>query len=59
MVHEETNDAQAAFFEVPAKHKSQRPILFGKFESEPMARESSEDTVESPQFFHYGQMPIV
>jgi len=53
MVHEKTNDAQGAFFEVPAKHKDQKSILFGRFESEPMTHEISEDDFESPQFSHY------
>jgi len=51
MVRENTSDTQGAFFEVPAKHKGQKPILFGRFESEPMTRESSEDNDES-QFYH-------
>ena len=53
MVHEKTSNAQGAFFEVPAKHEDQKSILFGRVESEPMARESSEDNTESPQFSHY------
>jgi len=55
MVHEKTSDAQGAFFEVPAKHKGQKPILFGRFKFEPMTRESSEVGFESPQFSHYGR----
>jgi len=55
MVHGKNSDAQGAFFEVPAKHKSQKPILFGRFESEPMTCESLEDGFESPQFSHYGK----
>ena len=53
MVHEKTSDAQGAFFEVPTKHKGQKPILFGIFEFEPITRESSEDNNESPQLSHY------
>ena len=53
MVHEKTSDPQGAFFEVSAKYKSQKPILFGRFESEPITRESSEDNNKSPQFSHY------
>ena len=48
MVHEKTSDTQGAFFEVPAKYKGQNPILLGRFESEPMTHESSEDKDESP-----------
>ena len=55
MVHEKTGDAQGAFFEVTAKYKGHKLILFGRLESEPMTRESSEDDFESPQFSHYGQ----
>jgi len=54
MVHEKTSDRQGAFFEVSAKHKSQKPILLGRIEPEPMACESSEDNAKSPQFSHYG-----
>jgi len=53
MVHEKTNDAQRAFFKVLAKHKGQKSILFGRIEPEPMARESSKDNTESPQFSLY------
>jgi len=53
MVHEKTSDAQGAFFEVRAKHKGQKPIQFGRIESEPVTCENSEDDLESPQFSHY------
>ena len=43
MMHEKTSDKHGAFFEVPAKHKSQKPILFGRIDFEPITRESSED----------------
>ena len=46
MVRKKTSDAQGAFFEVPAKHKGQKAILFGKIESELVTRESSEDNPE-------------
>ena len=46
-------DAQKAVFMVPARRKGQRPILFGRVESEPMSREESEDEEEPPQFGHY------
>ena len=36
MVCEKTSDAQRAFFKVPAKHKGQKPILFGRIESKPV-----------------------
>ena len=39
MVRENTSDTQGAFFEVPAKHKGQKPILFGRVESEAMTCE--------------------
>ena len=48
MVHEKTNDAQGAFFEVPAKRKGQKLILFERIEPEPVTHESSEDDPESP-----------
>jgi len=34
IVHEKISDAQGAFFEVPAKHKGQKLILFGRIKSE-------------------------
>ena len=55
MVHEKTDDARQASFEVPTKRKDQKPILFGRIESEPIAYESLGGGYESPQFFHYGQ----
>jgi len=39
---------------VPAKRKGQKPILFGRIESEPVTRESLEDNPEFPQFSYYG-----
>jgi len=54
MVREKTSDAQGAFFDVPAKHKGQRPIQFRRIESELVTCENSEDDLESPQFSHYG-----
>jgi len=47
-VHEKTSDVRGALFEVPAKHKGQKPILFGRIESEVMTRGSSEDDFQSP-----------
>ena len=38
---------------VPARQKGQRPILFGRIESEPMTCEESEGEQESHQFGHY------
>jgi len=55
MVHEKTSDAKEAFFEVPVKHKGQKLILFERFKSEPITRESSKHNDESPQFSHYGR----
>ena len=54
MLDEKISEAQGAFFEVPAKHKGQKLILFGRFEFEPITRKRSEDKDESPQFSHYG-----
>jgi len=55
MVREEIGDARKAFFEVPTKRKGEKPILFERIESEPIACESSGSRSESPQFFHYKQ----
>ena len=55
MVHEKIGDVCKALFEVPAKRKSQKPSIFGRIESEPIACESSGYGSESPQVFYYGQ----
>jgi len=47
MVREKIGDARKAFFEVPAKRKGQKPILFRKIESELIAFESSGGGFES------------
>jgi len=52
MVHEKTSNVHGAFFEVPAKHKDRKPVLFERFESEPMTRDILEDDFKSSQFFH-------
>ena len=54
MMRKISSDAQGAFFEVPAKHKGQKSILFGRIKSEPVTHESSKDNPESPQFSYYG-----
>jgi len=53
MVRENISDVQGSFFEVPAKHKGQKSIFFGRIESEPVIREDSESEVEPPIFSHY------
>ena len=53
MVCENISDVQGSFFEVPAKHKGQKPILFGRIESKPVIREDSKSEVEPPQFSYY------
>jgi len=55
LVCEKIESAHNAFFKVPARRKGQKPILFGQIETKPVACESSGDSSESPQFFHYGQ----
>jgi len=55
LVCEKIISAYNALFEVPAKRKGQKPILFGRIETEPVACESSGDNSGSLQFFHYGQ----
>jgi len=47
MMHERTSEAHGHFFKVLAKYEGQKPILFGRLESKPMIRESSEDGFES------------
>jgi len=41
MVRKKIEDAHNALFEVPAKQKGQKSILFGRIESEPIACKSS------------------
>ena len=48
LVREMISDAHKALFEVPAKRKGQKSILFGRIESEPITCESSGDNSESP-----------
>ena len=55
LVCEKIESAHDALFEVPARRKGQKPNLFGRIETEPVACESSGGNSESPQFFHYGQ----
>ena len=55
LVHEKIGGTHNTLFKVLAKQKGQKPILFGRIETEPVACESLGDNSESPQFFHYGQ----
>ena len=55
LVREKMGGAHNAFFEVPAKRRGQKLILFGWIEIEPIDCESSRGNSESPQFFHYEQ----
>ena len=48
MVHEKISDARKALFEVLVKWKGQKPILFERIESEPIAYESSGGGSKSP-----------
>ena len=43
MTHKKPSDVRGAFFEVPTKHRGQKPILFERFEPEPMTHEILED----------------
>jgi len=55
LIREKIEVAHNALFKVPAKRKSQKLILVGRIETEPVACESSGGNSESSQFFHYGQ----
>jgi len=48
LVHEKIKGAHNALFDVPAKRKDQKSILFGWIKIEPVACESSEKNFESP-----------
>ena len=52
-IYQDVGDAQESVFMVPARHKGQKLILFGRIKSELMSREDSESENESPQFSHY------
>jgi len=52
-VYQSVGDAQGSFFEVPARRKSQKPILFGRVNSKPTTCAYSENETELPQFSHY------
>ena len=54
LIREKIESANNAF-EVPAKRKAQKPILFRRIETEPVAYEISGGNSVSLQFFHYGQ----
>jgi len=47
MVCEKIESAYDALFEVPARRKGQKPILFGRIETEPVAYENSGGNFES------------
>jgi len=48
LVREKIGCAHNAFFEVPARRKSQKPILFGQIEIKPVVCESSGGNSKSP-----------
>jgi len=52
-VYQSVSDAQGSFFEVPARSKSQKPILFRRVESKPTISEDSKSETELLQFSHY------
>ena len=51
--YQDVSDAQESLFMVPARRKSQKPILFRRIKPELMPHEDSESENESPQFAHY------
>ena len=55
LVHEKIGGTHNALFKGPAKRKGQKPILFGRIETESVACESLGGDSETLQFFHYGQ----
>jgi len=55
LVREKIGGSHNSFFEIPAKRKGRKPILFGRIEIETIACESSRGNSESPQNFNYGQ----
>ena len=49
-IYQNVSDVQESFFEVPARYKDQKLILFGKIESKPITYEDSESETELSQF---------
>jgi len=52
MVYQSVSDAQGSFFEVPARRKDQKLILFGRVEFKPTTCEDSKSETELPQLSH-------
>jgi len=48
MVYKKIRGTLKATFEIPVQREGQKPILFGRVESEPIACESSGGNSESP-----------
>ena len=53
MVYQSASDAQGSLFEVQARRKGQKLILFERVESKPTTYEDSESETKPPQFSHY------
>ena len=51
-VYQSVNDAQGSFFEVPARRKGQKLILFGRVDSTTTCEDSERET-KLPQFSYY------
>ena len=51
--YQSISDAQGSFFEVPARRKGKKLILFERIVSKPMSYEESESETELSQFSHY------
>jgi len=47
------SETHRSLFMVPARHKGQRPIIFGRVDSNSITHENFESENESPQFSHY------
>jgi len=53
MAYQSVSDVQGILFEVPARCKDQKLILFGRVESKAMIYENTKSEIEPPQFSHY------
>ena len=51
--YQSINNVQGTFFEVPARCKGKKLILFGRVESNLMIHEDSKSETELPRFSHY------
>src|SRR3954465_14458412 len=50
MTDDSVEDAEGAFFEVPARHPNQKPILFGRYRGEELSGCEPEEDCGNPDY---------